>query len=442
MVRTLKTILLLTLVISLLTGCSADIGQTSAKSAKKPRETVTMLSFPDQSKEYFEAAVANANIDFDLKIYEVPQNQYEDKVHMMLMAQESTDLILMDAPNIASYAVLGVLEPLEKYWDKNDFDDLIDTAKASVIWNGHIWAAPLNESSCLIFYNKRLFEEAGIIAPEKLEDAWDMEQLLDAAKKLTKRDKEGNIVQYGIQPSMFAINNKNEGMAYTQMLFVWWFGGDILSPDRKTATGYFDSPQSIDAIRYYGELYYKHKGAPDFEIVNGFENGKIAMWINGPWLLGIWKNNFPEFYNGGWGAMPLPGGSASASPTGSWNIAITSQSKNKDKAWQIVSAITGKEGMKIWCEGTGNIPARKSVLSQDKKYEIHPVYRLISEQLKSNSRSRPVTPAYPEISEAIVDCFNSVAHGEDVEAAVKLATQKINDALAVFGEIRLGPDGE
>lgn len=441
MVKTLKKVLLFSIVFAIFSGCSVN-NQNSAKSIKKPRETITMLSFPDQSKEYLEAAVVHANLDFDLKINEVPQNQYEDKVHMMLMAQESTDLILMDAPNIASYAVLDVLEPLDRYWVKEDFNDLIDTAKNSVYWNGHIWASPLNESSCLLFYNKRLFEEEGIQAPKTLDDAWNMEQLLDAAKRLTKKDNYGNIIQYGIQPSMFAINNKNEGMAYTQMLFIWWFGGDILSTDRKTASGFLDSSDSINAIRYYGELYSKHEVAPDYEIANGFENGKIAMWINGPWLLGVWKDNFPEFYNGGWGAMPLPRELESASPTGSWNIAITSQSKNKDKAWQVISAITGKEGMQIWCDGTGNIPARKSILSKDIKYNTDPVYKLVSEQLRNNSRSRPITPAYPDISEALADCFNSVAHGEDVDMAVSRATEKINNALIVFGDGVQVLDGE
>lgn len=435
MLKRMQIALLFSIIITILAGCLTspdyiDTGISSNITAQQ--ETVSLLSFPDQPKEYFKEAIEHAGINANVNVLEVPQNQYEDKVHLMLMAREATDLILMDSPNIASYAVTGVLEPLDTYWDKEDFNDLLETTKNSVRWDGHIWASPLNESSCLLFYNRRLFEEAGITAPTNLSDAWDLNTLLDVAKRLTKKDRDGNITQYGILPSMFAINNRNEGMAYTQMLYLWWFGGDILSPDGTTASGYFDSPQSIDAIRYYGELFYKHKVAPSQEIVNGFVSGKIAMWINGPWLLGVWKDNFPEFYDGGWGVMPLPRGIESASPTGSWNIAITKQSTKKDVAWSVIKAITGKDGMRIWCKGTGNIPARKSILENDIVYDTNPVYQIIREQLNENSRSRPITPAYPDISEAIIDCFNSVAHGEDVEPVVEEAVKKINKSLEVF----------
>lgn len=435
MLKFMRIALLFLFILLVPTGCLLSPGYMNPYSSSDmpvTRETVTLLSFPDQPKAYFNKAISEAGLDFDVNILEVPQNQYEDKVHMMLMAQEATDLILMDAPNIASYAVVGVLEPLDKYWDKEDFGDLMQTTRDSVQWNGHIWASPLNESSCLLFYNKRLFREAGIKAPGTLDEAWDMEKLLEVARLLTKKDDNGNIVQYGIQPSMFTNNNKNEGMAYTQMLYLWWFGGEILSPEGTTASGYFNSPQSVNAIRYYGELFYKYHVAPPQEIVNGFESGKVAMWINGPWLLGVWKDNFPDFYDGGWGVMPLPRGVKAASPTGSWNMAITGQSRNKEKAWKVIEAITGKKGMEVWCEGTGNIPARKSILENDEKYSRDPVYLIIREQLKKSSRSRPITPAYPDVSEAIVDCFNSVAHGENVEKVVDETVKKINKSLEVF----------
>ncbi len=435
MFRRMLIVLLFSLVVNISVGCSMlpeYIETRKPTHTSIPWETVTLLSFPDQPKEYFQKAVEYAGINVNVNVLEVPQNQYEDKVHLMLMAQEATDLILMDAPNIASYAVTGVLEPLDAYWDKGDFNDLLETTKESVQWDGHIWASPLNESSCLLFYNKRLFEETGIKAPKALSEAWDMDKLLEVSKLLTKRDGDGNIIRYGILPSMFTSNNRNEGMAFTQMLYLWWFGGDILSPDGTTASGYFDSPQSIEAIRYYGELFYKHNVAPSQEIVNGFVSGKIAMWINGPWLLGIWKDNFPDFYDGEWGAMPLPKGMASASPTGSWNIAITKQSKNKEAAWSVIRAITGKAGMRIWCKGTGNIPARKSILENDKEYDTDPVYQIVRAQLNENSRSRPVTPAYPDISEAIIDCFNSVAHGDNIEQVVEETVKKINKSLETF----------
>ena len=420
--------------VCLLSGCSglSSSSFTEPYSSLPQQEPLTLLSFPDQPRRYLEEALEAAALDFEVTIVEVPQNQYEDKVRMMLSANEAPDLILIDAPNIANYAVTGRIEPLDEYWPEDSFADLVESAKKSVTWQGHRWAAPLNEASCLLFYNRRLLREAGISPPDNLDDAWSMEELLQAAISLTKRDESGQIIQYGLQPTMFSPNNKVEGMAYTQMLYTWWFGGEILSPDGTTAEGYFNAEENLEALRFFSDLYNRYQVSPVQEIPNGFENGKIAMCISGPWLVGTWRDNFPKFYKGGWGAMPLPHGLKAACPTGSWNIAMTAQCKNKQNAWKAIDALTGKEGMRIWCNGTGNIAARQSVIDAEYEQNQKVPYNIIYAQLSSNARVRPVTPAYPYLSEAIVDCYNSVAFGADPETAMETATQKMNDVLSDY----------
>jgi fructooligosaccharide transport system substrate-binding protein len=410
-------------------GCGSDAGLAPAD--EPPAETVRLMSFPDHPRKAFLDVFSEAGLPFELDIIEVPQNQYEEKVRMLLFTGEAPELILVDTPNVASYAEIGTLEPLNEYWDAGDFDDITDSCRTSLQWNGRIWAAPLNEADCVLFYNKAVFRSEGIRPAETLGDAWTLERLLEVSRQLTQADAAtGEVTRYGILPSMFTPDNKNEGMAYTQMLFVWWFGGEILSPDGTTASGYFDSPQSVEAVRFYADLFGRHKVAPREEIQNGFRLGKIAMCINGPWLLGAWKDSDPEFYESGWGAMPLPRGIAAASASGSWNIAITKACGKKAEAWQAIAALTGQEGMRSWCRSTGNIPARKSILESDPMYKTEAPYNIISEQLMHTGRPRPVLSKYPEISNALVDCFNSAAFGEDPETAARRATARMNEALA------------
>ena len=128
------------------TSQAAASGGSAGASAK-----VTLASFPDQPKDALLAAVASAKLDTQLEIIEYPQNEYENKIKMAFGSGTSTDLILLDGPNIASYAASDVLEPLDGYWDKQDFDDLVDASKAAMTWNGKIWAAPLNESNTVLF---------------------------------------------------------------------------------------------------------------------------------------------------------------------------------------------------------------------------------------------------------------------------------------------------
>ena len=390
-------------------------------------DKVVIDTFSDLAPQYMIEALQKAGLADKVEIRTVPQNQYEAKLKLSIAGGTVGDIVCMDAPNIAYYADQGALEPLNAYWDPKDFADLVGSAQQSVTWNGKIWAAPLTESNCVLFYNKEMFKEAGIKAPATLADAWTVDQLLAAAIKLTKKDAAGNVKVYGIMPQMFSIDNRNEGMTYTQMLWTWWFGADILSQDGKTTKGYFDSPASLKALHFYQDLFQKYKVAPTAAITGGFEAEKIAMWINGPWMVGTWKTSFPEFYKSKWGAMPLPHGVSAASNSGSWNLGISSQSKNKKLAWQIVQAITNTEGSQIYCDRIGNLPARQSVIKNTDMTRTP--FTVIKEQLVANARARPVTPVYPKISEAVMDTFNAVAYGQDVEKTVAAAVSKMERAL-------------
>jgi fructooligosaccharide transport system substrate-binding protein len=412
----------------LLCGCGAPGKDAAPEAAAK---TITLLSFPDQPKSTLSAILSEAGLGFDVEIIEVPQNQYERKTKLLLMSDEAPDLMLVDSPNVASYANSGTLEPMDAWCATADYADLLDMTQKSVQWNGSIWCAPLNEASCVLFYNKQIFDSEGIEPARSLDEAWSMDKLLEVAIRLTERDPNGNVTRYGLQPSMFAPGNKVEGMAYTQMLFTWWFGAEVISEGRDTADGYFNSPQNLAALSYYADLFCKYEVAPAYELHNGFENGKIAMWINGPWMLSTWRASFPDFYEDGWGAMPLPRGAQPASASGSWNVAISKASRNKDEAWQALYALTGPDGMKRWCGETGNVPARKSLLESEWQFHSEGVYQIVYEQLLKTNKIRPSLPQYPLISEALIDCYNSVAFGAAPEKAMADASEKMNEALGI-----------
>lgn len=410
------------------TSKSNNSQKTDAIDSTSSGEKIVIEIFPDLWPDKMMEGLEKAGLADQVEFREVPQNQYENKIRMMIAGGDIGDLICIDAPNISYYANMGAIEPLNDYWDGEDFNDLVDSAKSAMQWNDKIWAAPLNESNTVLYYNKEMFEEAGLTPAETLDDAWSFEQLLDAAKKLTKKDANGNITQYGILPTMFTPNNRNEGMTYTQMLWTWWAGSEVISPDGTTAKGYFDSEESKRALQYFYDLHNTYKVAPTEDMQSGFAGGKIAMWINGPWMTNVWEADFPEFMDK-WGAMPLPHDKAYASGAGSWNIAITKQCKNKELAYKVLQALTGKEGTKSYCTKTKNIPARKSILESEPMFNEGHLWGIINAQVMNNSKARPVTPVYPQISEALMDCYNALAFGEDVDKAMEEAVNKMEKAL-------------
>lgn len=394
--------------------------------------TVNVLTF-----QYIEDSVAKKAIDrilegfyaehpnVEVEFVNTPHSEYENRLKIAFASGDPSDIVWMDAPNIASYAEEGVLEPLDSYWDKADFNDLVPSAQNGMKYNGKIWAAPLNEANICVWYNKDLTNAAGINPPESLDDAWTWKEFYEAAKKLTKKDSSGKVTVYGVMPAMGAPVAVHEGITFTVVQWIWQAGGEILSNGGKTAMGVFNSKEGVNALAYY-QRFFEEEISPKQDIPNGFETGKIAMYVTGPWQLGYMQSSHPDF---NLGTTPLPIGETGASPTGSWNLGITAKSKNKDAAWAFIQALTGKEGSFTWSETTKDVPARKSTFQKSTVYTENSLLNPIKEQLMLNGKPRPVTPVYPKISEYISKAFNDAAFGQDPKSTADKYAKMMQDAL-------------
>ncbi|MEJ7654632.1 MAG: extracellular solute-binding protein [Chloroflexia bacterium] len=134
---------------------------------------------------------------------------------------------------------------------------------------------PQNLSSLVVYYNKKLFDDAKIAYPAA---DWTWDQFLDTAKKLTKDvDGDGKTDQYGLgtEASIFRIAP-----------FIWQNGGELVDNEQKPTKLTLDSPESTEAIRWFVELQTKHHVAPDAvqeeaqESEDRFQNGTTAMFLN------------------------------------------------------------------------------------------------------------------------------------------------------------------
>ncbi len=371
----------------------------------------------DSFTKSLDESVKNLNKNFPgikIKWVNVPYGEYENKVRLALSSGTGADIIWVDTPNLASYAANGALTPLDEYWDPSDYDDLLDSSKQAMKYNGKIYAAPLNEANLCLFYNKDLTDKAGITPPKTVAEAWTWEQFYEAAKKLTEKDANGKVKVYGASPSMTAVTDVNEGSTFGLISWIWQGGGEILSEDGTKATGVFDSTQNIETLKFF-QKFYTEGIAPKQAIANGFETGKVAMFFVGPWEFGYLKEKFPKFNVG---TTPLPRNVQAGSPTGSWDMAITSQCKEPQAAWEYIKQVTGKEDSKKRTDLTGDLPARKSVLEQSEQLKTE-LFQPIKDQLMNGAKPRPVSPVYPKISEALTKAFNDVAFGKDPAETVK-----------------------
>ncbi|MDF2713980.1 MAG: hypothetical protein K0R28_905 [Paenibacillus sp.] len=418
-----------------LSGCSksASNGEGSNNASQDEGEKITLtyirhsndaeVNATRKQIEAFEKENPNIKINLEL----TADGQYEMKLRTMLAGNGAPDIIAMDGPNLAAYAAEGVLLPLDEYMNADgNPEDISKPLLESLTYDGKIYAAPLNDSSLAMYYNKKIFEEKGIPLPSKNPDeAWTWDQVLDAARKIN--DPANGI--YGWDPGQGF--RSGEGGSFFKYAFLWQNDGQILSPDGSTTKGYLDSSETKEALRYFASIYHDAQVATAEVPPEAFETGKVGIYINGPWGIAAIGVGHPNFKMGeDWDIAPLWKQKRQASPNGSWNMSIYANSKHPKEAWQFINWMTGVEGAKVWYEETKNLPARSSTMEAFPELKEYPM-NIFVEQSKKYAVPRPITPAYPTLTNEIAKMFENIVIGMmNVDDAVNDASDKIDDAIA------------
>jgi multiple sugar transport system substrate-binding protein len=213
-------------------------------------------------------------------------------------------------------------------------------------------------------------------------------------------------------------------------------GGTVLSPDGKKAA--IDSPQNLAALTLMANGV-KNGAAPravttymEEQARRDFESGKRTFERNWSyvWVLG---NKAPKI-KGKFAAMPLPAfaGGGKAGVLGGNNLVISAYSRNPGLALKAVDWITGPAGQKRAALVGGQPPTLASVYTDPQVAKTLPLAKQLS-QAVANAKSRPASPVYPQISQAIYNNVNAALAGRvSPKAALAAAQKQITQALATF----------
>jgi multiple sugar transport system substrate-binding protein len=200
-----------------------------------------------------------------------------------------------------------------------------------------------------IFYNKKLFDTAGIPYPT---NDWTWDDLLNIAKKLTKGS--GANAQYGF----YTYSN-----TYPLQGYIWSNGGDFISPDGKKASGYCDSAATIQALEWYTKLQTEYKVAPTAEadrVLGGasdmFMNGKLAMLDNGRWPQTDFKKA-PGLQLGTVLPPKSPYTNKVVTVIHEASFCVAKTSPHKEEAWELCKWLGGEAGNRAFAEAGWGIPA-------------------------------------------------------------------------------------
>ncbi len=317
----------------------------------------------------------------------------------------------------------GWYKPLDTY----DFSDYPSNSVDIGRQGGRPYIVPLVTEWQVMYYRKDLFKSAGIKVPTNFTE------LEAAAKALHSADVAG-----------FGSRGKG-GSAVTQLSsYMYNFGGLYL--DNNVAV--FDSPEAIDAFRYYGRLLgnYGPQGVTSMSWENlmpVFQAGKLAMWTDASVFYGQVvdpaKTQVPAENVG---VAKLPSGPKGDSPfiVVSWGMGMSSKTKNPDAAMKFLQWSTSKS---LAIEGMlSNITMARNSAWQDAGVQAKMNPGLIETQAHAAQNGYPfdrpfmssVGKARDLIGEVIIESINTKGTSSKLEALAAEKVDAVNELLKADGE--------
>ena len=230
--------------------------------------------------------------------------------------------------------------------DKIAESDVIDPANyPEDIWGLYThedkyYAVPKDVDTIALWYNKTMFDEAEMEYPTA---DWTWDDMFEAAKKLTKDDGS----QYGL-----ALRNDNNQAGYYNMIYD--NGGFVINDD-KTESGW-DDPKTIEAMEQVEE-FIKAGVMPSMETMseNGedvlFQSGKVAMVLQGSWMLAAYRDN--EYTAENCDCVELPKSATTDRRVSIYNglgWAASASGSNTENAWKLIEYLGSEAAQKKQAE--------------------------------------------------------------------------------------------
>lgn len=406
-------------------GCLSGCGKTSSNDSQKEGEISgeVRYAFWDSAQQpYFEKCIEKFNEKYpDVKIKLEPSSwdEYWTKLEAGATGGSIADVFWMNGPNIIKYADGDILMDIGSQMKESGIDpekypdDLIDLYNV----DGKQYAIPKDYDTIGVWYNKKLFDEAGV--PYPTED-WTWDDMVDIAKQLTKAD--GSV--YGISAEYqthFGIYNTIPAD-----------GGYVISDDKKKS-GY-NKEETQAGVQRWVDLI-KEGASPSqasLEETSGgvqFLSGRLGMYWCGSWFLAQVvesdkKNDIDVV------SVPSINGNKTSVIHGLGNC-IYKDTKNPEAAWKWVEFLSGEEANKLSAESGAAIPAYEGTANiwgdKYKEYNLASFIKAAEDFSVPYPASKNSAEWEQYQAEELKKAFNLK---KDVKDACEEVAKKMNEVLA------------
>ncbi|MGW6361162.1 ABC transporter substrate-binding protein [Streptomyces sp. NPDC055092] len=296
--------------LGLLTACGSNTGRDDQGSGGGPELSQWYHQYGEQGTEQAVKKYAAAYDKAHVTVQWRPGN-YDEQTAAALLTDSGPDVFEVNGPTLDQIQgkqiadLTGLFEGV-----KDDFNPAILAPKT---YDGRIWAIPQVIDMQMLYYRKSLLADAGVEPPRTLDE------LVDAAKKLTTKKIKG----------LFLGNDGGAGVLGGTPLYA--AGLELVTEDGKVG---FDDPAAARALGKIHQLYADKSlllGAPsDWSDPSAFVQGLTAMQWSGLWALPTVQKELGDDF----GVLPFPkdGAGEPSVPVGAYGAAVSTRGKHQQAA--------------------------------------------------------------------------------------------------------------
>jgi multiple sugar transport system substrate-binding protein len=359
--------------------------------------------------ENFNKANPNANAKL-LQLPTAADEQRRLQIQRLRAESAECDVLGVDVIWTAEYAAQGWLLDVTEALNKRK-DEFIPATVETTVYEGKNWAIPFNTNAGFIYWRT---DQAGNQPPQSWEDMYQAAQ------------QDNGIVYQGA---------RYEGLTVNFLELLYSAGGSVVNDDATEATA--DSQETRDVLEFMqkgiddGAVPKAVTTYMEEESRRAFEAGNGTFMRNWPYAYALGKESkiaddfavttFPEY-----------GGNPGAGVLGGYNLAISAYSENPEGTLAFANFATSPEAQVIQAS-KASLPAVLTEVYSDP--QVKKALPFADELLKAveQAKPRPVTPVYPQVSEAIYNNVFAVLQGDMTpDEAATTMNDEIQQALETF----------
>ena len=365
--------------------------------------------------EEFESTHPGVTIEFT----QVARAEYVDTMTTLFVGGNAPDIVHLASFEYPQFADEGWLEDLSPWIAESDLDLTGWAGQDKCVWKGQTNCIMLLYFGFIMAYNEAILDEAGVAVPT----TWD--EYIEAARVLTvDKDNDGIIDQFGTGHHTTGGNQYlTEMLNYVVDTGAYWTDGDGVAA--------MNTPEMVEALAHWKTVLTE--GLIPMDIGSGdtrqlFNEGRIAMRLDGPWLYGVMKNAEPEIFE----TFRIVRPPFTTPVGGSSNVLgmpVDLDQAKKELVWDFIE-LTASEKWQKEFSLTGNPAPRPGAIAET-VYEAVPHFDLLIETQTEASEAgidrlpKGLEPVFNEFAKIVIEQMQDMVINDRDPAEVAETLQQL-----------------